>query len=153
MKKILLFAILFVILLSNVALATVSLDVIWQASVETMRPGGDATISLTITNTGTTVLTNVVITPTGGPDVSATSGKIELGGIPAASSNQGSISIKVDDDAISRTSYVHLDVDYYTSTSTHEKTFKIPVTIRRAPILQIVNVNYNDTLSPGKTLE
>ena len=144
--------IIFALLMATSAFATVSLDVSWQTSVDTLRPGGDTSIALVVSNTGTEHLTNVVVTPLGGPYVTATSGKIELGGIASLSSSQSSVSIRIDPNAQSTTSYLSLKVDYYTGTSSYSKTFKIPMTIRREPILQITNVKYNDTLAPGKTL-
>ena len=152
MKKILLISMICMILLSSAVLASVSLDVSWSTAVDTLRPGAETTIDLAISNTGTTSLTNVVVKPTGGPDISVTSGHVELGGLLASGSGQASIAIRADEDAKSRTSYVSLVVDYYTGTSSYTKTFSIPVTIKREPILQIINVKYNDTISPGKTL-
>ncbi|MBU3904840.1 MAG: hypothetical protein KJ906_01680 [Nanoarchaeota archaeon] len=152
MKQMILISMVCMILLSSAVLASVSLDVSWSTAVSTLRPGAATTIDLVISNTGTTSLTNVVIKSSGGPDLSVTSGQIELGGLLASGTAQGSITVKADEDAISRTSYVNLIVDYYTGTSQYSKTFTIPITIKRAPILQIVNVKYNDTISPGKTI-
>ncbi|MDD5416749.1 MAG: hypothetical protein PHU12_02110, partial [Candidatus Aenigmarchaeota archaeon] len=152
MKKMILVSIVFLMLFASMAYAAASLDVSWQAATDTLRPGSETSISLTVTNTGTTDLTNVVITPSGGPYIITTSGKIELGGIPAGGSNQGSVSIRADSTAESRTSYVYLKVEYYTGTASNVKSFTIPIYIRREPILQIVNVNYDDVISPGKTI-
>jgi hypothetical protein len=152
MKKIFLPLIFFLLFVCLVEAAIVSLNVSWQLSVETLRPGGDATISLTFTNAGTSDITSVVATPIAGEYIKITSGKIDLGGVPATTSHQGAISIKVDEDAISTTSYVFLEVDYYTGTSSYEKSFYIPITIRRKPILEIRNVEYSDSVEPGKTV-
>jgi len=152
MKKIFLPLLAFLIFACLVEAAIVSLNVSWQLSVETLRPGGDATISLTFTNAGTSDITSVVATPTPGKYIKITSGKIDLGGVPATTSHQGAISIKIDEDAISTTSYVFLEVDYYTGTSGYEKSFYIPITIRRKPILEIRNVEYSDSVEPGKTV-
>lgn len=153
MKKIFFILLIFLLSISLVE-ATISLSVSWQLSTETLRPGGDATISLTFTNAGTTALTNVIAKPTPGPYVEITSGsKIELGGISATTSQQSAISIKVDKDAPSTTSYIYLEVDYYTGTSDYEKNFYIPITIKRKPLLEIKNVKYSDSVEPGKTLE
>jgi hypothetical protein len=152
MKKAILLSVIFLILLSSTVFATVSLDVKWQTAVETLRPGAETTIALTLSNTGTTDLTNVVITPNGGPSITVTSGVTELGGLPAYGSSQGSISLRADKTAESKTSYVYLKVQYYTGTGTYDKTFTIPISIKREPILQIINVNYSDIVSPGKTI-
>jgi hypothetical protein len=152
MKKL----ILFVILLSSITLveATVaSVNVTWQVSPSTLRPSSIATISLTLSNSGGVDLTNIVVKATAGQYITITSGdKLELGGLASLLSTQGAISIKVDENAPSTTSYVYLEIDYYTSTSTYEKTFYIPLTIVREPILQIKNVNLSDNPEPGKTV-
>lgn len=152
MKKIILFSLIFVMILSSAVYATVDMDISWSSSSESIRPGGYTTIDLTIANTGTTYLTNVVITPSGGPDLTVTSGKISLGSLGVSRTQQGSIAVKANEDAVSRASYVYLDVDYYTGTSHYEKTFRIPVSINREPILQITNVKYSDMISPGKAV-
>jgi len=153
MKKI--FLIPFLILsVCLVEAAVVSLNVSWQLSTEILRPNSEATISLTLTNPGLTDITNVVVTPTPGPYLSITSGsKLELGALKATTSQQGAISIKVSNNAVSTNSYVSLDIDYYDGTSSYEKSLYVPVIIRREPILEISNVKYSDSLEPGKTLE
>jgi len=153
MKKI--FFILLVFLLSvSLVEATVSLSISWQLSAATLRPGSDTTISLTFTNAGTDVITNVIAKATPGSYIKIISGgKIELGGISSTTSQQAAISIKVDENAPSTTSYVYLEVDYYTGTSSYEKSFYIPLTIKRKPLLEIKNVEYSDSAEPGKTLE
>lgn len=151
MRKILLI-IVFALMLSQIALAVPTITVGWTASAETVRPGTDTRISLTITN-GAEILTNVVITPSGGPYITPTSGKVDLGGMAAAGSQQASISLRVDKDAPSTNSYLYLTIDYYTGTSSsYQKTLTIPISIKREPILQIINVNYSDIVSPGKML-
>lgn len=152
MKRIFLLLLIFLIFVCLAEAAIVSLNVSWQLSVETLRPGGDATISLTFTNAGTSDLINVVATPTPGKYIKITSGKIDLGGVPATTSHQGAISIKIDEGAISTISYVFLEVDYYTGASSYEKSFYIPIKIRRKPILEIRNVEYSDSVEPGKTI-
>lgn len=152
MKKVLIFSLIFAMVLSSSAYAMVDLDVSWQQAAESIRPGGYTTIDLIVANIGTEYLTNVVITPSAGPDLTVTSGKISLGSLGVTRTQQGSIAIKANEDAISRASYVYLDVDYYTGTRHYEKTFRIPVSINREPILQISDVKYSDTISPGKAV-
>lgn len=150
MKKIILLAmILMSVSLAEAAVTT--LNVSWQLSSSTLNPSSIATISLAVSNPGADI-SNVFINSTTGPYLTITSGgKIELGGIASGESSQAAISIKVDDNAPSTTSYVSLVVDYYTSTSNYEKTFNIPITITRKPILQIENVSFSTALEPGVT--
>jgi hypothetical protein len=153
MKKIILFIVLLLsITLAEAALA--SLNVSWQLSSNLLRPSSTATASLTISNSGSVELTNVIIKASGGPYVKVISGNnIELGSMSTLISTQAYISIKIDDNAISTNSYIYLEVDYYyTDTSFYKKILYIPVTILREPILQIRNVNFSSSPEPGKTV-
>lgn len=152
MKKLIVLSVLLLLTVSIVEAAP-SLGVSWQLSSDTLRPNGEATITLTLTNTGLTEITNVFITPNLGPYLTPTSGVsiIELGALSSTSSQQATVSIKVDEDAISSTSFVSFTIEYYTGTSGYSKTLSVPVTIRRSPILQIENVSYDTVPEPGKT--
>lgn len=152
-KSVLVLIPIIIILGASLAEASIaSLSVSWQLPTSTLRPSSISTISLTVTNTGLD-LTDVVITPTAGPYIKITSGsKNDIGGLAAATTAQSAISIKVDDNVPSTTSYVYLQVDYYTGSSSYEKTFYIPLVIIREPILQISNVNFSSDLEPGKSV-
>ena len=131
-----------------------SINVNWQLSFDSLKPNSQATISLTLTNSGTSYLTKVIVKASGGDYVKIISGsENNLGSMSAASSQQSMISIKIDENAPSTISYVLLNVEYYyTETSSYEKTFYIPIKIIREPLLQIENVNFSDYLSPGSTV-
>ena len=149
MKKTIL--IMFLLLIGLVEASVASLNISWQLSTSALRPSSISTISLTMTNAGTIDLTSIVITSTPGPYVSITSGnKIDLGALPSLSTSQAAISIKIDDNAPSTISFVYLKAEYYSGTSSYEKTFYIPITITRSPILQIINVNFSNDPKPGR---
>jgi len=151
MKKILTLCLIFLLSVSIVE-AVPSLSVGWQLSSDILRPGGEATISMTFTNTGVTEVSNVFVTATLGPYLKLTSGvtELELGAISSASSQQAAMSFKIDSDAISTSTFITLKVEYYSGTSKYTKTISIPVMIRRLPILQIENVDYDQGIVPGK---
>jgi len=152
MKKALLLPILFILCITLAEASIASLNVSWQLSSSTLKPSSIATIFLTFSNPSVD-LTDVVMNATSGPYVKILSGyKIELGGLVSASSSQGAISIEVDDNAPSTTSYVSLDIFYYTGVSSYEKTLTIPIQIIRDPSLQIENVKFSSDLEPGKSL-
>jgi len=152
MRRIFFILIVSLLLIGLASATSISLNVAWQLSSNTTKPGGYNTIYLTITNTGTDV-SSIVITPTAGPGIKIISGyKLELGDLPATYSQQASISIKADENATSTTSYVYLEVVYYYSNSQYKKTLYVPITIKRDPILQIENVNFSDSLEPGNTV-
>ncbi|MEM5782266.1 MAG: hypothetical protein QXD43_03680, partial [Candidatus Aenigmatarchaeota archaeon] len=110
MKKII--VLFFLLTLTIASAATISVNVSWQISSTILRPASVATISLTITNPGVD-LTDVIVTASPGPYVKILSGsRIELGSLSYLSSAQASISIKIDENAVSTNSYVYLEVDY-----------------------------------------
>ncbi len=150
MKK-LIILIVFLFLIGIAEAINISLSVSWQLSSSAVRPGGNLIIYLTVTNPGLD-LSGVVLTASPGPYVKIISGnKIELGDMPATTSQQSSISIKVDENAEATISYVYLEAKYYYRNSEYKKTFYIPITIKKDPVLEIVDVNFNDTIEPGKT--
>ncbi|MEM5872387.1 MAG: hypothetical protein QXD55_00785 [Candidatus Aenigmatarchaeota archaeon] len=152
MKKII---VLFFLLTLTIAFAaTISVNVSWQISSTILRPASVATISLTITNPGVD-LTDVIVTASPGPYVKILSGsRIELGSLSYLSSAQASISIKIDENAVSTNSYVYLEVDYkYTGETYYKKILYIPITIIREPIIQIKNVKFSSDPEPGKTID
>ncbi len=152
MKKILAFSMLLLVSASLVEAAP-SLGVAWQLSSETLRPNSEVTLSMTFTNTGLTEITNVFVTTTLGPYLKLSSGtsKLELGAISSASSQQAALSFKINSDAVSTSSFITLEIEYYSGTSKYTKTISIPVNIRRLPILQIEKVNYDQGIVPGKS--
>ena len=151
MKKIMIL-ISFLLLVGVVYAANISLTVSWTASSSSIRPGSSQIIYITATNPGLD-LNSVTITATPGPSLQMTSGySIELGDMPATTSQQSSISVKADENAKSSVSYVYLEAKYYYGGSEYKKTFYIPVTIKKDPILEITNVKFDDTPEPGKTI-
>lgn len=149
MKKIVLIS--FLLLIGIAEAINVSLTVSWQLSSSVVRPGGDLIIYLTVTNPGLD-LSGVIITATPGPYIKLMSGnKIELGDMPATTSQQSSISIRVNENAEATTSYVYLEAKYYYGNSEYKRTFYVPITIKKDPLLEIININFNDTAEPGKT--
>ena len=151
MKKAIILIFLLCIAVAEAAVSTINVS--WQVSPSTLRPSSIATISLSVSNPSSD-LTNVVINSLPGPYVKITSGnKIELGSLPSLGSAQASISVMVDENAPSINSYIYVEVDYYTSsTSSSKKSFYIPLTIVREPIIQIKNVNFSSEPEPGKTI-
>jgi len=143
-------AFLFIVVLAEAT--SISLNVAWQLSSNSTKPGGYTTIYLTVTNTGTDVQ-GIEIIPTPGPSLSIISGnKIELGDLPATLSQQVAVTVKADENSNSTTSYVYIETTYYYSNSQYKKDFYIPITIKGDPKIQIENVNFNGSLEPGNNI-
>lgn len=152
MKRMSFVLIAFLLIAGLVEATSISLNVAWQLSSNSTKPGGYTTIYLTITNTGTDVQ-GIEINPMPGPYLSIISGnKIELGDLPATQTQQAAITVKADENSTSTTSYIYVEVVYYYSSSQYKKDFYIPITIKGDPKLQIENVNFNGSLQPGRTV-
>lgn len=152
MKRILFAPIIFLLLIGVAVATSISLNVAWQLSSNSTKPGGYTTIYLTVTNTGTDVQ-GIEIIPTPGPYLSIISGnKIELGDLPATLSQQAAVTVKADENSTSTTSYVYIETTYYYSNSQYKKDFYIPITIKGDPKIQIENVNFNGSLEPGNSI-
>jgi len=152
MKKLILFVIITILSSTLVEAAVTSINVSWQLSTSVLRPSSIATLYVTISNPGAD-LTGVVVKATSGPYLTIQSGgETDVGAISSLQSSQSAISLKVDDNAPSTSSYVYLEINYYTSTSSYQRDIYIPILIIRTPELQIKNVNFSDDLEPGKTI-
>jgi hypothetical protein len=152
MKKLIIFLIT-ILLVSTVVEAAPSLSVSWALSSQTLKPNSEAVMTLTFTNAGTVEITNVFVKATPGPYLKLISNSsAELGALAIASTQQASMIINTDSNAVTADSFMLLDVTYYSGTSSYSKTIYVPVEIRRYPILQIENVNYNKTAEPGKSV-
>lgn len=142
-----------ILLIASVAEAAPSLSTAWSLSSQTLKPNSEAVLSITFTNSGLTDITNVFVEIKAGPYLNLVSdATTELGAIASTSSQQSSVILKASKDAVSADSFVMLDITYYSSTSEYSKTVYVPVQIRRYPILQIDNVDYDKTVEPGKSV-
>jgi hypothetical protein len=151
MKKIL-FLVSFLLIIGLAEAANVALSVTWQLSSSVVRPGSDFAVYITVTNPGLDV-TGVTLTASPGPYLKLTSGnKIELGDVPATNSQQTSITAKADDNAVSAISYIYMEAKYYYGNTEYKRTFYVPITIRRDPLLEIRNIQFSDSVEPGKTI-
>ena len=142
-----------ILLISSVAEAAPSLSVGWTLSSQALKPDSEAVMTLTFTNAGVTEITNVFVKATPGQYLRMISNSsIEVGALSAASTQQVSMIIKADSKAVTSNTFVILDVTYYSGTSSYSKSVYVPVEIRRYPILQIENVDYDKTTEPGKSV-
>lgn len=152
MRKIIAFLIT-VLLISTVVEAALTLSVSWTLSTETLKPNSEAILSLTFTNAGLTEITNVFVEFTPGPSMKIMSDSTqELGAIASTSLQQTSVILKAEEDSETLNSFVLVDIDYYSGTTKYSKTLSVPVEIRRYPILQIENVDYDKTPVPGESV-
>jgi len=139
--------------INSVFAAEGTLSVSWQVLDTFIRPGGETTVILTLTNPSTLSFGRSKIYITPGPYLQTKTSYIELGPLDPGSSQQTSFIIEANSNAISKNSYVTVRVEYYANSVEKETSVNIPIYIRRFPILQISNISYDKTLiNPGATL-
>lgn len=136
--------------LSVPVFATEAVTVGWTVADEKVRPGGQTTIQLTLSNpsaAATPQYINLYITS--GPYLTVTPTSASIASLGPGASQQTVLDVRVSENAVSTTSYVTVKVTYTVSGSSRDTTVKIPIKIRRNPILQIKNVSFDKTPEPG----
>jgi hypothetical protein len=153
-KYLVLAAFLSLLLFVNVSMAAGSITITSQVLDSSVRPGGETTVFLTLTNPSTTAsVTSVRLYILPGPYIISSVSYAEIGGLDASASQQTSLTLKIDSAAPSTTSYITTKVTYYTDSIQRETTANIPVTIKRIPILQLEQVTYTpNIIEPGNTV-
>jgi len=140
----------------NAASTTAGLTVTWQVA-SSVRPGGETTALITLSNPSTTLgINNIKAYISGTNDVSADIASFEIAGLSAGSSQQTAVKVKASPAATASTSYLTVTLNYNMegSSSQQQTTVSIPVTINRAPTLQIQNIRYSKSeIEPGNTVE
>jgi len=143
---------LFTLLFSNMVLAG-SVMLNWQVLDSYIRPNGETTILLTLSNPSTTTGVNTVkLYISSGLYLTPSTNYLELGGIGTSSSQQTSFTVKANAQAVSMVSSVSVKATYYDDSTYRESTVNIPITIKKEPLLQIENVTYDNSLEPGNAV-
>lgn len=142
------------ILFMSVSIAAGSITITSQVLDSSVRPGGETTVFLTLTNPSVTAsVTSVRLYISPGPYVTPSVSYAEIGGLDASASQQTSLTLKINSTAPSTTSYITATVTYYTDSIQRETTVNIPIAIKRIPILQLEKVAYTpNTIEPGNTV-
>lgn len=153
MKKLIL-ALLFTFLLSlNSVFAEAPLIINWQVLDAKIRPGGETTVLLILTNSGKIAIRTIEIFISPGPYTIPSTRYMKIDGLEAGTLQQTSFSIKIDSKATSTTSYLTIKSTYYSNSERKETTVNIPITIRTLPILQVEDVKYEpSSIEPGSNV-
>lgn len=152
MKKLFLFAILAsLIIFVSSALAAGSVTISSQVLDSSIRPGGETTVILTLSNPSTTTsVTSIRLSIIPGTYLTPSTNYVEIGGLDASASQQTSVTVKANPSATSSISYIKAEASYYVGTTEYKTTANIPIKIRRIPILQVTEVQYKPSLiEPG----
>ena len=149
MKLIALF-LLSLAILSAPALATEALSISWAIGDATVRPGGQTTIDLTISNPSLTgSIQYVRLSFLGGQYLTVSPDYADIASIGTLANQHTVLDVRVAGNAVSTTSYITVKATYSVSNLAQETTIKIPIKIRRDPIFQIQNVNFTRQPEPG----
>jgi len=130
--------------------AAESVNIGWIVGHTSVRPGGQTTVQLTLSNsaaTETPTFINLFVTSDSSLTVSPSTATIASLGI--GGSQVTVLDVKVSPNAISKTAYITVKATYVVSGTSRDTTVSIPVKIRRDPILQIQNVTYGKPPEPG----
>ncbi len=142
------------ILFMSASIAAGSITITSQVLDSSVRPGGETTVFLTLTNPSATAsVTSIKLYISSGPYIISSVSYAEIGGLDASASQQTSLTLKINSAAPSTTSYITAKVTYYTDSTQRETTANIPITIKRIPILQLEKVAYTpNIIEPGNTV-
>jgi len=122
----------------------------WTVGHTSVRPGGQTTIQLTVSNPGTAETpTYINLFASADPYLTVTPTSTSIASLGLGSSQVTVLDVKVSPNAVSKTAYVTVKATYIVSGTSRDTTINIPVKIRRDPILQIVNVSYGKSPEPG----
>lgn len=139
------------LVLSVPVLATEALSISWATADETVRPGGQTTIDLTLGNPSLTgAIQYVRLSIVAGPHLTVSPDFVDIASLGTLSVQHTAVDVKVSPTAVSTTSYVTVKATYSVSSlGGQETTIKIPIKIVREPIFQILNVNLSNVAEPG----
>ena len=143
-----------VILLASFAYALAgALSLSYTVLDDELMPGQETTIFLTFETTTAEAVRGITYSASGGPFLTADATNVGLGSMGGVSSSQTSFKIKADSNAVTTISYVNVKAKYTDDYGNKETNINVPVTIRRAPLLQILSVGYGkDSVEPGTTV-
>ncbi len=156
MKKYFLITFVFAsLLLISSAFAESSLTISYQVLDSEVRPGGETTVFLTLTNPSKAeAVRNIRLYISSGPYVVPSENYLEMGNLAASASQQTSIKIKINSTASSTISYLAVKANYFTDSTSQESTVNIPITVKRISILQISNARYREKIiESGNTVK
>jgi len=142
------------ILIANPSIATGSATLGYEVLDSSIRPGGETTVFLTLTNPSTTSsASNIKISISPGPYITPSTNYIEIGKLDISSSQQTSLTVKASNNAVSTISYIKVRLGYYVGTTQYESDINVPITIKRIPILQVSETKYvPSVVEPGNKI-
>lgn len=117
-----------------------------------LRPGGETTVLVTVSNPSTSDMTDVRLAISAGPNLAASDSSISLGDLSSGYSKQTSFSVTANSSAAAVTSYLTVKATYYISSARYENIINTLISITTAPILQIDNVEFTQVDNEESTL-
>lgn len=150
MKKLIVF-LFFVLAIANQASAIEgSITINYQNLDQVVRPGGEATVILTVSNPSAVDTRDITLQIIPDQYLISSTAPIELGNLAPGSSQQTSLRLSIDPQAKATTTYITVRATYFSDSTEKETNVNIPIKITTIPILQITGVSYNSSLiEPG----
>lgn len=162
MKKIVIISLLVALatfaLVSSVQFASAaeegSLNLSWRQLDNFLRPGGETTLFLTIENPTLSSIPDINLKFLAGPHLEVSMTELSLSSIAARTTQSTSLGILANENAPSTTSYIEINVTYYSGSKDEKKlTIRVPVVIRTIPLLQVEGIEYDpNVIEPGSNV-
>jgi len=128
-----------------------SLNISWRQLDNFLRPGGQTTLFLTIENPTMSSIPDINLKFLAGPHLEVSMTDLSLSSIAARTMQSTSVGISAMENAPSTTSYIEINVTYYSGSKDEKKlTVRVPVIIRTIPLLQLESIEYDpNVIEPG----
>ncbi len=131
-----------------------SVQLTYQLLDETVKPGSESTVFLTLTNPTAFGVRKVKLEFEAGEYINLDRKEVEVGNIPANSFQQTSVNFAIDETARATTSYINVKITYFVDSTTEEKSVTIPIKIVTVPQLQLVEARFNASeIKPGDVVK
>jgi len=154
MKKAFVASVFFVLLVSQLVLSIdTTLSVEYSVTDAELRPGGETTVTFTISNPSATVdieKIKMYLSGKGGLEVSPT--YVNVGGLKPTESRDVSVIVKADADSGTQIATLSTTFEYYAPTKV-DLAVPVPITIKKVPALQFLGTSYDKIVGPGSSVK
>jgi hypothetical protein len=154
-KNFVLVALLCLVMFANVVVATTStLSTEYVIADSEIHPGGETTVTFTVTNPSTTVeMRSIEIFLVAGDGLEVSPKSVNVGGLAVLQSKDVTVVVKADGDSDTSIVNLNANVKYYPGTSSQKTlSVNVPITIKKLPSLQILGADYDKVVGPGSSI-
>jgi hypothetical protein len=154
-KNFVLVALLCLVMFTSAVVATTStLSVAYVVADTEIHPGGETTVTFTVTNPSTTTeMRSIEVFLVGGDGLEVSPKNVDIGGLAVLQSKDVTVIVKADGDADTTIANLNANFKYYPGTSSQKTlSVNVPIKIKNLPTLQILGAEYNKEVGPGSSV-